>query len=110
MRPDFLRQCLVIVVTWLMPIGWFLLTWKNSPAYIDSFIHSTAGMIVTGLCFGVHTLLCLLACIACFLGWSRGLLTFFVAMSTGACFLVPLLGPAMVTIFQALGPVVGSGQ
>lgn len=105
MSPDFFRQCIVLVITWLLPVGWFFLTWASSPSYIDSFIHSTPGVILTCAVFGVHTVLCVFAGVACFLGWSRGLLTFFVSVSTFACCLVPMLGPAMLTIFQALGPM-----
>lgn len=108
MRTGFLKQFCVLLITWLLPLGWFLMNWRNSPVYADSFVHSVAGLTIAAAVFCIHTILCLLTGVACYFDWQRGLLTFFVSLSTCLGFLVPMLGPAVITISEALGPIAGS--
>ncbi len=96
-RSRFLFATMVSAI----PVGMFLLVYLITPGYLIPFLHNPAGLgciILLAIWVAIGFVLLLLSDKV----WPRIVVGIFVAAPT---LLLLMLGPAIVTIVQALGPV-----
>ncbi len=103
-----MRMVILALTLWLLPFCVICLTYVATPGYIIPFLnHPIARLLIIGL-YIVHTGACMGAAGTGLLNLHRALkivITIFAVFTTTTLLLVPMLGPAALTIMSAMGPV-----
>ena len=97
------------VVFWVLPVLVLLMTWVATPGYIGPFLNHPVARIMLLGSLSIHTLLCGLLGLSSSLKWHIAIKITFVVLSAISMVIfgmIPILGPALVTIMQALGPAI----
>lgn len=93
---------------WLIPILITLATVIMTPGFILPFFRSPLGLTMAVATYGTHTLMCVLCVLSGLFRWpafARITISILAFLTMGLAILTPMLGPAVVTIMQALGPL-----
>lgn len=100
-------------LAWALPVTMLLLTWLASPTYVRGFFAAPTGLAVAVIFYGGHTAFCVLTALSGLMNWNSVARTIFAILafiSMLCCAMLPMVAPAVVTILQALGPVLSSGK
>ena len=98
------------VLLWLWPVGLFVFTYIMAPGYLIPLLNHPLARIIVIVLFLLHTLWCGLFGASKLLdlpGPIKVVLGIFAVFSLIVMTLVPMLGPAILTIVKALGPIGG---